>query len=63
MEKIFYDMMPDFTVSVYMEGEWDFFKSWANLNSYCDLHFDDYELISITDTTYQERVELGIINE
>ncbi|MDC5841128.1 hypothetical protein OPW33_17535 [Vibrio europaeus] len=44
MERIFYDMMPDYTVSVYLEGEWDFFKSWSNLCIYCDREYDDYEL-------------------
>nr|AKN40538.1 hypothetical protein [Enterovibrio norvegicus] len=56
-------MMPDYTVSVYLEGEWDFFKSWSNLCIYCDREYDDYELVNITDTTYQERVDLGFIDE
>jgi hypothetical protein len=61
--KVFYDMMPDYTVSVYLDGHWDFFKSYSSLSCYCDSEFDDYELVSITDTTYQERIALGLINE
>lgn len=60
-EKIYYDMMPDNTVSVFIHGEWDFFKSYSNLFSYCETEFDSYELISMTNLSYQDRK--AIINE
>ena len=55
-------MMPDYTVSVFLDGRWDFFKSMPNLVSYCDSEYFEYELVSIDELTYQERVEAGLCN-
>ncbi|WCE32642.1 hypothetical protein [Vibrio sp. SCSIO 43137] len=62
MTRVFYDMMPDYTVSVFLDGHWDFFKSMPNLVSYCDSEYADYELISIDDMTREERVDAGLLN-
>ncbi len=48
-------MMPDCTVSVFIHGEWDFFKSYSNLFSYCESEFSEYELISLTNLSFEER--------
>lgn len=62
--KIFYDMMPDYSVSVYLNGDWDFFKSYTGLVSFCESEFgDDFELVDITNTTIQDRFNLGICHE
>ncbi|MGF1845405.1 hypothetical protein L4C39_19890 [Vibrio clamense] len=58
MEKIYYDILPDYSVSVYVYGDWDLFKSFHNLVSWCDSEFVKYELVDITDTTYQERISI-----
>jgi hypothetical protein len=63
MISVYYDMMPDYTVSVYLDGHWDFFKSYSDLASYCDSNFLDYELVDISETSYQQRIELGLIDE
>lgn len=62
---VFYDLMPDYTVSVLVKGslDWDLFKSMRLLQSWCDSEFPSYELVSITNTTYQERVDLGVFDE
>ena len=57
-EKIFYDLMPDNSVSVYMFGEWDFFNSYNGLISYLNSNGIYYKLINITDTTLDERLEI-----
>lgn len=56
MNKVFYDMMPDHTVSVYVCGEWDFFRSYGSLVHWCDSEFVHYQLVDITDTTKLERL-------
>lgn len=57
-------MMPDYSVSVYLNGDWDFFKSYSSLVSFCDSEFGErYELVDITNTTIQDRVNLGICHE
>lgn len=61
MEKVFYEVLPDWTVSVLIEGEWDFFKSYSTLMTYCEANYDHYELVSITNTTYEERIAMGVI--
>ncbi|CAK2499247.1 conserved hypothetical protein [Vibrio crassostreae] len=58
MEKIYYDILPDSSVSVYVCGEWDMFKSFRNLQSWCESEFLEFEFIDITDTTYQERISI-----
>lgn len=58
MNKVFYDMMPDATVSVYVYGEWDLFRSYGGLVQWCDSEFVDYELVDITDTTKAERLAI-----
>ncbi len=58
MNKVFYDMMPDATVSVYVYGEWDLFRSYGSLVNWCDDEFVDYELVDITDTTKAERLAI-----
>lgn len=55
IDKVYYDMMPDCTVSVFIHGEWDFFKSYSNLFSYCETEFLEYELISLTNLSFEER--------
>ncbi|MGF1719246.1 hypothetical protein L4D20_04275 [Vibrio kyushuensis] len=59
---IFYDLLPDYTVSVLVKGscEWDLFKSMSHLNSWMATELGDVELIDITNTTYQERLNLGV---
>lgn len=49
-------MMPDHTVSVYVCGEWDFFRSYGSLVHWCDSEFVHYQLVDITDTTKLERL-------
>ncbi|ENM5788816.1 hypothetical protein V4V45_000639 [Vibrio mimicus] len=62
---IYYDLLPDYTVSVLVKGcdEWDLFKSMSLLESWATTEFPSYELVSITNTTYQERVALGVFDE
>jgi len=57
-EKIFYDLMPDHSVSVYMFGEWDFFSSYNGLVAYLNSNGIYYKLINITNTTLDERLEI-----
>ncbi|PNH81983.1 hypothetical protein [Vibrio diazotrophicus] len=57
-EKIFYDLMPDNSVSVYMFGDWDFFSSYNGLISYLNSNGIYYKLIDITNTTLDERLEI-----
>lgn len=64
MTTIYYDMQPDYTVSVYLDGHWDFFASYQNLVSYCEDSYDDFELVSVTNTTLDERLSImGLDNE
>lgn len=58
MEKIYYDILPDYSVSVYVYGEWDMFKSFQNLQVWCESEFFEFELVDITDTTLQERLSI-----
>ncbi|ENM5876957.1 hypothetical protein NTE24_000768 [Vibrio mimicus] len=62
---IYFDLLPDYTVSVLVKGcdEWDLFKSMSLLESWATTEFPSYELVSITNTTYQERVSLGVFDE
>ncbi|ENN2714267.1 hypothetical protein AB9N09_002343 [Vibrio cholerae] len=62
---IYYDLLPDYTVSVLVKGcdEWDLFKSMSLLESWATTEFPSYELVSIANTTYQERVSLGVFDE
>ncbi|ENM5787097.1 hypothetical protein QSX70_002594 [Vibrio metoecus] len=62
---IYYDLLPDYTVSVLVKGcdEWDLFKSMSLLESWASTEFSSYEFVSITNTTYQERVALGVFDE
>lgn len=60
MDKVFYDIMPDNTVSVYVCGDWDLFRSYGSLVHWCDSELDEYELVDITDTTYAERMEIMV---
>ncbi len=62
---IYYDLLPDYTVSVLVKGchEWDLFKSMSLLESWASTEFFSYELVSITNTTYQERVSLGVFDD
>lgn len=62
---IYYDLLLDYTVSVLVKGcdEWDLFKSMSLLESWATTEFPSYELVSITNTTYQERVSLGVFDE
>ncbi|MCG3721379.1 hypothetical protein EXA15_02645 [Vibrio cincinnatiensis] len=57
-EKIYYDLMPDNSVSVFMFGEWDFFSSYNGLISYLNSEGVYYKLVDITDTTYDERLKI-----
>ncbi len=58
MNKVFYDMMPDHTVSVYQEGFMPRVRSYGSLVQWCDSEFIDYELVDITDTTKAERMAI-----
>ncbi|MFZ3441303.1 hypothetical protein L2D37_26650 [Vibrio harveyi] len=62
---IYYDLLPDYTVSVLVKGcdEWDLLKSMFHLESWASSQFLSYELVSITNTTYQERVDLGVFDD
>lgn len=62
---IYYDLLPDYTVSVLVKGcdEWDLFKSMSLLDSWASTEFSSYEFVSITNTTYQERVALGVFDD
>ncbi|WP_112479968.1 hypothetical protein [Vibrio variabilis] len=59
---IYFDLMPDYSVSVLVKGcdEWDLFKSMSLLESWAAQQFDQYDLVSITNTTYQERLDMGV---
>ena len=57
-EHIYYDLMPDNSVSVYMFGEWDYFSSYSGLISYLNSEGVYYKLVDITDTTYEQRLEI-----
>lgn len=57
-EQIYYDLMPDNSVSVYMFGEWDHFSSYSGLISYLNSEGVYYKLVDITDTTYEQRLEI-----
>jgi len=60
--KVFFDLMPDNTVSVLVQGsdEWDLMYSYQNLVSWCESEFVEFELVDITNTTYLERISLGV---
>lgn len=62
---IFFDLMPDYTVSVLVKGtqDWDLFKSMNHLTSWCESEFSHFELVCITNTTYQDRINLGVFDE
>ena len=64
-QTIYYDLLPDYTVSVLVKGyeEWDLLKSMSHLESWASSQFVSYELVSITNTTYQERVDLGVFDD
>jgi hypothetical protein len=59
---IYFELMPDYSVSVLVKGcdEWDLFKSMSLLESWAAQQFDQYDLVSITNTTYQERLDMGV---
>lgn len=59
---IYFDLMPDYSVSVLVKGcdEWDLFKSMSLLESWAAQQFEQYDLVSITNTTYQERLDMGV---
>ncbi len=60
-EKIYYDLMPDNSVSVYISGEWDYFSSYTGLVNYLNAQGLYYKLVDITNTTLTERlVIMGI---
>ena len=44
---IYYDLLPDYTVSVLVKGcdEWDLLKSMSHLESWASSQFTSYELI------------------
>ncbi|EHA1124337.1 hypothetical protein ATY35_21320 [Vibrio cidicii] len=62
---IYYDLLPDNTVSVLVKGcdEWDLFKSMNLLECWAASEFQSVELVSITNTTYQERILLGVFDD
>ena len=64
-QTIYYDLLPDYTVSVLVKGceEWDLLKSMSHLESWASSEFVSCELVSITNTTYQERVDLGVFDD
>ena len=64
-QTIYYDLLPDYAVSVLVKGceEWDLLKSMSHLESWASSEFVSYELVSITNTTYQERVDLGVFDD
>ncbi len=59
---IYFDVLDDNTVSVLVKGsnEWDLFKSMHQLTLWAEFEFSSVEYINITDTTYQQRVALGV---
>ncbi len=58
---IYYDLLPDYTVSVLVKGcdEWDLLKSMSHLESWASSQFTSYELVSITNTTVEQRINWG----
>ncbi|PWI34147.1 hypothetical protein DI392_08140 [Vibrio albus] len=60
--KVFYDVMPDNTVSVLVQGscDWDLLMSYRSLVQWCEMELGSFELIDITDTTYQQRRIMGV---
>ncbi len=60
---IYYDLLPDYTVSVLVKGcdEWDLLKSMSHLESWASSQFVSYELVSITNTTVEQRINLVIV--
>ncbi|HHF3092143.1 TPA: hypothetical protein ACPJ00_001012 [Vibrio diabolicus] len=62
---IYYDLLPDYTVSVLVKGcdEWDLLKSMSHLESWASSQFTSYELVSITNTTVDQRINLGVFDD
>ena len=62
--KIYYDLLPDYSVSVLVYGstEWDVFRSMNNLCAWADAEIPHYELVDITNTTAQQRMNLGVFD-
>ncbi|WP_345789718.1 hypothetical protein [Vibrio eleionomae] len=58
MEHIFYDVLPDGSVSVFLFEDWDWFRSYGHLLSYLDSQAGEYQLHDITDTTLDERLAI-----
>ncbi|CSB28852.1 Uncharacterised protein [Vibrio cholerae] len=58
MERVYYDLLPDGSVSVYLFGAWDTFRTYRALVSYLQSECIEYELIDITETTLAERLVL-----
>ncbi|GEM77527.1 hypothetical protein [Vibrio sagamiensis] len=64
-QTIYFDLLPDYTVSVLVKGcnDWDLFKSISHLEFWALTHFDHFTLVSITNTTHQERLALGVFDD
>ncbi len=62
-QKIYYELQPDNSVSVYMFEEWDYFKSYQDLVAYLNSEGLFYKLVDITDTTLEERLKIMGINQ
>ncbi|EHH2569730.1 hypothetical protein J7X09_003313 [Vibrio parahaemolyticus] len=62
---IYYDLLPGYTVSVLVKGcdEWDLLKSMSHLESWASSQFTSYELVSITNTTVEQRINMGVFDD
>lgn len=58
MEKVYFDILPDGSVSVFMFGDWDWFRSYKNLLSYLSTSCIECQLHEITNTTLEQRLEI-----
>ncbi|MBE4272668.1 hypothetical protein HJ073_25435, partial [Vibrio parahaemolyticus] len=51
--------------SVLVKGcdEWDLLKSMSHLESWASSQFASYELVSITNTTVEQRINMGVFDD
>jgi len=62
--KIYYDLLPDYSVSVLVYGstDWDVFRSLSHMVAWADSDIANYELVDITNTTAEQRMNLGVFD-
>lgn len=58
MEHVYLDILLDGSVSVFIFGDWDYFRSYNNLLSYISSSCIECQLHEITDTTIEQRLDI-----